>query len=145
MASLVGNAGAIKINGAAVAEVRSYSIEITSDTIENTTMGDTIRSYVKGLSSFSGTADVYWDPAHFTGTNNIDGELSAAVGDSGTTIVVYPAGDSVSSDPAWYGNIIITGYTINGSFDGMIEASISFQGTNDGSNNGLTYSASYAS
>lgn len=134
MASFVGNAGAIKINGAAVAELRSYSIEITSDTIENTTMGDSTRQYIKGLSSFSGNADVYWDPAHFTGTNNIDGELFASVGDSGTTIAIYPEGDVGSSDKIMLGDIIVTGYTINGTMDGMIEASISFQGTG-----GLSY------
>jgi len=129
MSSFVGNAGAIKINGAAVAEVRSYSIEMTSDTIENTTMGDSTRQYVKGLSSFSGSADVYWDPTHFTGTNNIDGEIFGSVGDAGTSIIVYPEGDVGSTDKILSGDIIVTGYTINGSFDGMIEASISFQGT----------------
>ena len=129
MSSFVGNAGAIKINGAAVAEVRSYSIEMTADTIEQTVMGDASRQYVKGLSTFSGTADVYWDPAHFTGTNDIDGEIFAAVGDAGTSIAIYPEGDVGSSDKIMSGNIVVTGYTINGSFDGMIEASISFQGT----------------
>lgn len=130
MSSFVGNAGAIKINGAAVAEVRNYSIEMTSDTIENTTMGDSTRQYVKGLSSFSGSADVYWDPAHFTGTNNIDGEIFASVGDTGTSIAIYPEGDvGAGSDKIMTGDIIVTGYTINGSMDGMIEASISFQGT----------------
>lgn len=129
MASFVGNAGAIKINGAAVAELRSYSIEITADTIENTTMGDSTRQYIKGLSAFSGTADVYWDPAHFTGTNNIDGELFASVGDSGTSIAIYPEGETGGSDKIMTGDIIVTGYTINGTMDGMIEASISFQGT----------------
>jgi len=140
MSALVGNAGAIKINGAVVAELRSYSIEITADTIETTNMGDATRQYVKGLSSFSGSADVYWDPAHFTGTNDIDGELFGAVGDDGTSIVVYPLGDSGGSDAVWRGNIVVTGYTINGSFDGLIEASISFQGTG-----ALTYDTAYAS
>jgi len=130
MASFTGNAGAIKINGAAVAEVRSYSIEMTADTIEQTVMGDSTRQYVKGLSTFSGTADVYWDPAHFTGTNNIDGEIFATVGDSGASLAVYPQGDvGVGTDQIMTGDIIVTGYTINGSFDGMVEASISFQGT----------------
>ena len=130
MSSFVGNAGAIKINGAAVAEVRSYSIEMTADTIEQTVMGDASRQYVKGLSTFSGTADVYWDPEHFTGTNDLDGEIFASVGDAGTTIAIYPSGDvGVGTDKIMSGNIVVTGYTINGSFDGMIEASISFQGT----------------
>ena len=129
MSSFVGNAGAIKINGAVVTEIRSYSIEMTSDTIEQTVMGDPTRQYVKGLSTWSGTADVYWDPAHFTGTTNIDGEIFGSVGDAGAAIIIYPEGDLTSSDKIMSGDCIITGYTINGSFDGMIEASISFQGT----------------
>lgn len=131
MASFVGNAGAIKINGATVAELRSYSIEMTSDTIEQTVMGDSSRQYVKGLSTWSGTADAYWDPAHFTGTNNIDGEIfGSSIGDAGAAIIVYPEGDvGAGSDKILSGDCIITGYTVNGTFDGMIEASISFQGT----------------
>ena len=130
MASFVGNAGALLINGAAVAELRSYSIEMTSDTIEQTVMGDSTRQYVKGLSSFSGTADVYWDPEHFTGTNNIDGEIFGSVGDAGAALVLYPEGQTAgTSDKIMSGDVIITGYTMNGTVDGMIEASISFQGT----------------
>ena len=131
MSSFVGNAGAIKINGAVVAELRSYSIEMTSDTIEATVMGDTTRQYVKGLSSFSGSADVYWDPAHFTGTPDLDGEIFGALGADGvTSIAIYPEGDvGTGTDKIMSGDIVVTGYSITGSFDGMIEASISFQGT----------------
>lgn len=129
MASFVGNAGAISINGALVAEVRSYSVEMTADTIEQTVMGDSTRQYVKGLSTFSGTADVFWDPAHFTGTTDLDGEIFATVGDAGAALILYPEGQTVGQDKILSGNIIVTGYTINGSFDGMIEASVSFQGT----------------
>jgi predicted secreted protein len=134
MASIVGNAGALKINGNTVAELRSYSIEITSDTIEQTVMGDATRQYVKGLGSFSGSADVYFDASHFAATgssgNDIDGEIFGSIGDSGCAIALYPEGDVGSgSDKILSGSIVVTGYTINGSFDGMIEASISFQGT----------------
>jgi predicted secreted protein len=130
MASFTGNAGVIAIDDDAgsqqtVAEVRSYSIESTADTIEKSVMGNSTRQYVKGLATFSGTADVYWDPAHFTTV-----DLNPTVGSVGATnkvvtLTVYPAG----SGAAWSGEVIVTGYTVNGSFDGMIEASISFQGT----------------
>lgn len=129
MASIVGNAGAIKVGGNTVAEVRSYSIEMTADTIEQTVLNDSTRQYVKGLSTFSGSADVYFDASHMT-TNDLDGEIFGSVGDSGTTIAIYPEGDVGSgTDKILSGNIIVTGYSISGSFDGMIEASISFQGT----------------
>jgi predicted secreted protein len=129
MTAIVGNAGALKVGGNTVAELRNYSIELTSDTIETTNMGDATRQYVKGLSGFSGSADAYWDPAHFT-TVDLDGFIFGSVGSTGTSISLYPEGDVGSgTDKIMSGTVIVTGYTINGSFDGMVEASISFQGT----------------
>jgi predicted secreted protein len=134
MASLTGNAGVISINAQTIAEVRSYSIDVTADTIENTVMGDNSRQYVPGLSSFSGSADVYWDVTHFT-TADLDGLIQGTVGDSSDVValIVYPAG----SGGNWNGNIVLTGYSVSASMDGMIEASVSFQGTG-----ALTYTAS---
>jgi predicted secreted protein len=130
MTAYVGNAGVIQVDddtGTAqtVAEVRSYSIETTADTIEKTVMTNATRQYVKGISTFSGTADVYWDPTHFT---TID--INPTVGSVGATnkvvtLRIYPEGSGTS----WSGEVLVTGYTVNGTFDGMIEASISFQGT----------------
>jgi predicted secreted protein len=130
MAAITGNAGVVKLDDdtgtlQTVAEVRSYSIETTTDTIEKTAMGNTTRQYVKGLASFSGSADVYWDPDHF-----LVEDINPTVGAVGATnkvvtLEIYPTGSGVK----WSGEVIVTGYTINGSFDGMIEASISFQGT----------------
>ena len=131
--ALVGNAGVISVDGTNVAEVRNYSIEMTTDTIETSTMGaaNSGRTYVKGLSTFSGSADVYWDATHFS-TADLDGLINGDVGASAVALIVYPEGTGAN----WNGNIIITGYSITGSFDGLIEASVSFQG--DGQ---LSYSA----
>lgn len=134
MASLTGNAGVISINAQTIAEVRSYSIDVTADTVENTVMGDNSRQYVPGLSSFSGSADVYWDATHFS-TADLDGLIQGTVGDTGdvVTLLVYPEGTGAN----WTGSIVLTGYSISASMDGMIEASVSFQGTG-----ALTYNAS---
>jgi predicted secreted protein len=135
MASLVGNAGVINVDSQAVAEVRSYSIEVTSDTIETTAMGDASRQYVKGLHSFSGSADVYWDATHFDATSNpdLDGLIQGSIGSSPVGLVVYPEGTGAN----WSGNILVTGYSITAQMDGMIEASVSFQGSGP-----LTYATS---
>lgn len=130
MTAYVGNAGVVKMDDdtgtiQTVAEVRSYSIEATADTIENTVMGDATRQYVKGVATFSGSADVYWDPDHFTVV-----DLNPTVGTVGATnkvitLEIYPTG----SGTKWAGDVVMTGYSVNGTFDGMIEATISFQGT----------------
>lgn len=130
MAVYTGNAGVVKLDDDAgasqtVAEVRSYSIETTADTIEKTVMGNATRQYVKGVSTFSGTADVYWDPAHFTTVDANPTAGSVGATNKVVTLEIYPEG----TGSKWSGEVIVTGYTVNGSFDGMIEASISFQGT----------------
>jgi len=121
MATHKGSEGTVKVGANAVAEIRSYSISETSDTVEDTTMGDSARTYLPSLTTFSGSMDVYWDE---TDTN---GQVALTVG-STATINIYPEGAS-SSDIYLTGSIIVTGKTINASFDGMVEASISFQGT----------------
>jgi len=121
MATHKGSEGTVKVGANAVAEIRSYSIEETGDTIETTSMGDAARTYTSSLTSWSGSVDVFWDETDTTG----QGALSL-----GTEIVlnVYPEGDA-SGDTYYSGSAIVTGVSISGSFDGLVEASISFQGT----------------
>ena len=130
MTAYVGNAGVVQVDddtGTAqtVAEVRSYSIETTSDTIEKTIMGNSTRQYVKGIATFSGTADVYWDPTHFSTVDANPTVGSVGATNKVVTLRIYPTG----SGSSWSGEVVVTGYTVNGTVDGMIEASISFQGT----------------
>lgn len=129
MAILAGNDGSIVIGSTTVAAVRSFSVEMTADTIENTVMGNDTRQYVKGLSTFSGSADIYFDPSEFDGAETtFNPTASATVGASGITFKGYLDQDA-TNDIVFQGTIIVTGYTVNSSFDGMVEASISFQGT----------------
>ena len=59
-----GNAGVVKLGGTAVAEVTGYSLESATASIDSTSMGDTARSFLKGLESFTGSLDVIYDDAH---------------------------------------------------------------------------------
>lgn len=121
MATHKGSEGTVKVGANAVAEIRSYTITETADTLEDTTMGDSARTYLASLKSFSGSMDVFWDE---TDTN---GQVALAPGDS-VTINIYPEG-STSGDTYYTGSVIVTEKSITASFDGMVEASISFQGT----------------
>lgn len=121
MANHKGSEGTVHVGTSAIAEVRSYSISETADTVEDTVMGDSARTYKPSLKSFSGSVDVYWDES------DTDGQVALAVG-SEVTIKFYPEGAS-TGDTYLYGSAIVTGKTVNGSFDGMVEASITIQGT----------------
>lgn len=121
MAVHKGSEGTLKIGANAVAEIRSYSIEETGDTLEDTTMGDTARTYLPSLTSWSGSVDVYWDETDTTGQGALT--VGAIV-----TLNVYPETDSAGS--VYYtGSAIVTSVSRSASFDGMVEASVSFQGT----------------
>ena len=120
MATFAGKDGIVKIGSNAIGEIRSYSIEQTMDTIGDSSMGDTDRTYVASLKSFSGSMDVYFDETD-------TGQLDVQVGDTGS-ISVLMEGDT-SGDHSLSGSILVTGRTLTASFDGMVEASITFQGT----------------
>lgn len=129
MSVLTGNNGVVKIDNAggtptAIAQVRNFSVEIKADTIETTNMGLDARTYVKGLSSFSGSADVYFDVTTFGAVAALN-PTAGAVGDGTLTIELYLD----SSSKKFSGEIIVTGYSVKSSFDGLVEASISFQGS----------------
>jgi len=121
MATHKGSEGTVKVGANAVAEIRTFSLDQTGDTLETTTMGDTARSYLPSLTSWSGSLDVYWDETDSTG----QGALTAG---AEITLNVYPEGDA-SGDTYYTGSAIVTSFSLNGSFDGMVEASVSVQGT----------------
>ena len=124
-----GESGVVKFSGSdssvvAVASVRSFTIDQETQTIESTTMGSTARSYEPGLKQFSGSMDVY-----FRDDNGGQIELFNAIGgtgSAGTAIELYPSGETTGVK--LNGNVIITGHSITSNFDGMVEASITFQG-----------------
>lgn len=148
MATLTGNDGVITVNSKSVAAVKNFSIDMKADTIETTTMkSGSARTYVKGLSSFSGSADIYFDSADWDNTPSGETttwnptDTSSLVGASGVAGKFYLAKDyqGGTTDYLFSGDVIVTGYSIKASMDGMVEATISFQGTG-----GMTYSTGTA-
>jgi predicted secreted protein len=115
-----GSEGTVHVGTDAVAEIRSYSVEETADTLETTSMGDAARTHLASLTSFSGSIDVYWDETDTAQT-------ALTVGTS-VTIKFYPEG-TASSAKYYSGTAIVTGVSRSASFDGLVEASISVQGT----------------
>ncbi len=121
MANHKGSEGTVKVGSNAVAEIRSYSIEETADVIEDTQLGDSARTYKSSLTSFTGSIECYWDETDTSG----QGALSIG---SEVTLNFYPEGAD-SGDTYYSGSAIVTGVTRSGSHDGMVEASISVQGS----------------
>jgi predicted secreted protein len=120
MATHTGSEGTVKVGTDTVGELRSFSLETTGATIESSNMGTTARTYKAGLTAWSGTASLFWDETDA-------GQLALVLGTS-VTIKVYPEGAS-TGDKYYSGSAIITAKSVSASFDGLVESSISFQGT----------------
>ena len=120
MATHTGSEGLIKVSSTTVGELRSYTLEQTSDTIEDSSMGDASRTYKTGLKGFSGSASLFFDEADA-------GQLLLVVGGE-IAIKVFPEG-ATTGDKFYEGNAIVTAYNISASFDGMVEAELTFTGT----------------
>ena len=121
MATHTGSEGVIFNDTNQVAEVRSFSVDEVLDTIEDTSMGDSSRTYKAGLKQFTATVSAFWDETDTNGQGGFD------VG-SEVTLKLYPEGNA-SGDTYYSGTALVTGKTINSSFDGMVEAEYSFQGS----------------
>ena len=121
MATHKGSEGVVKVGANTVAEVRSWTVAESADTLEDTSMGDTARTFKSSLTTFTGSLDVFWDE---TDTN---GQGALSIG-AEVTFAVYPEGEA-STDTYYTGTAIVTEVSRTAAFDGLVEASVSLQGT----------------
>ena len=96
-------------------------IDETTDVIEDSSMGDSSKTYLVTLKDFSGTVDVLFDD---TDTN---GQTALSVGSS-VTLNFAPEGTG-SGAVKLSGTALVTGKSVSASFDGLVESTISVQGT----------------
>ena len=125
MATKTGASGVVKIAAsggsvAVVGEVRSFTLDGSADTIEDSVMGDSVRSYKQGLSTNTLTIEVYWDEA--------DAQQTALDERASIDWQVHPTGTG-SGEEYYSGSGIVTSKSITGAFDSMVEASFTIQCT----------------
>ncbi len=122
MAAYKGNDGVVTVGASGVVtNVRSFSIDASAATAETTTMGVSAATHVGTITSWSGSVDVYWDP------EDTDGQVALS---PGSEVTIKFAVDGTGSGTTYYtGDAIVTGHNRSSSFDGIVEASISLQGT----------------
>jgi len=123
MATTTGSSGVVKIAAAGgsvavVGEVRSFTFDGSADTIEDSVMGDTARSYKEGLKTNTLSMDVYWDEA--------DAQQLILDERASIDFELYPTGTG-TGEIYFSGNGIVTSRSITASFDGMVEASFAIQ------------------
>ena len=102
MATFSGSAGVVKAGGNAIGEIRSFTVDQTSDTVEDTAM------------------DALFD--------DTDTAQTAMTIGASLTFLFQPEG-SGSGAYQLSGDAIVTGISQTQSFDGLVERSFTVQGT----------------
>ena len=133
MAAYLGKDGHVEVSSddstyTDLGEIRGFSVEETSESIETTVMGLTSRRYAPTYKAFTGSIDVLYDM-------DDAGQDIATVG-STIYFKFFPEpqdtyGSADTGDEVISGQGVITGRSINASYDGLVEMSLSIQGTGD--------------
>jgi hypothetical protein len=123
MATKTGASGVVKVQVsgttvAVVGEVRSFTFEGSADTIEDSVIGDTARTYKQGLSTNTVSIECYWDEA--------DAQQLILDERADIDFEIYPTGTG-TGETYFSGGGIVTSRNISGAFDGMVEASFTIQ------------------
>ncbi len=119
MATKLGRDGLVKISSTTIGELRNYALSHSSDTVEDSVIGDTYRTRLATMKTFSVSGDLYWDETNA-------GQLLITIGSS-VTLNLYPEGAD-TGDVYYSGAAIVTKFDISASFDGIVEGSIAFEG-----------------
>lgn len=120
MATNIGKDGAVYSGTNAVAEIKDWSLETTSEVADDTVMGDTWMTHTATQKSWTSSFTAFWDPS------DTDGQQTLVEGAS-ITLKLYPTGNT-STQIEWSGTATITSVSKSASFDGFVEASFSAQG-----------------
>ena len=121
MATHLGKEGTVQVGSNSILEIRGFSIDENIDIVEDTSMGDNSKTYLASIKDFSGSVDVLYDE---TDTN---GQTALSVGSS-VTLNFAPEGTD-SGDVKLTGTAIVTGKSVTSTFDGLVESTITVQGT----------------
>lgn len=120
MANHLGKEGVLNASSLTVAEIRGYSLTTSSDTVDDTVIGDTWKTNRATLKGWQVSGDLFWDETDA-------GQGSLTLG-STVTVALYPEGLATSST-YYRGQANITGFDITARHDSLVEATFSALGT----------------
>ena len=119
MATHTGSQGTVKVGSNAIAELKSWTLDQSQDTVETTKLGDTVKTFSATQSSSSGTMDCFWDETDSSGQGAMT--IGATV-----TLNLYPEG-ATSGDTYYSGSAIINSVGVAQAHDGIVERTFGFQ------------------
>ena len=124
MATHHGKEGVVTIGGNTLGNATGFTVDTTHDVVEDTALGDSMKSYLVGRGTYTFTIDMNFDETDSGQTSLVQGaEL---------TFAFLPEGNE-SGDRKFSGTGIVTGMSVGVTLDGVTTRTVSGQG-----NGGLT-------
>ena len=124
MPHIAGKGGSVESQGGEVLGVSNWELTFSGDTPESTGFDSSgHREYIAGLDGWTATLEAHWDttlPPHDSGVNEPDFNPGATVA---IELFLVAAGDKYN------GNAIVTEVSVSAPVDGIIDYSVSLQGT----------------
>ena len=122
MATHLGTEGYLHIDSTTVGEIRGYTLTHTSDTVEDTVIGDDYKTRKATLKDWRVSGDLYWDEADA-------GQVKLIMGAT-VTVDLYPEGVD-AGDTYYQGQAIVVQFDTTGRHDSMVEVAFSCDGTGE--------------
>lgn len=120
MATHHGKEGVVTVGGTAIGNVTGFTIDTTHDTVEDTSLEDSNKSYLVGRGTFTASIDMNYDET--------DTQQSSLTTGSSLSFVFLPEGNT-TGDESFSGTGIVTGMSVGLTLDGVTTRTVSLQGT----------------
>ena len=120
MSNHTGNEGTILVGANVVAEIRSWSLDVSANIIDDSELADAWKTKKAGSKEWSGSIECFWDETDTLGQGAMDEGAEV-------TLNLHPEGN-ITGDTFYTGSAIITGVNRSAGVDGMVEVSFNFEG-----------------
>tara|TARA_R100000951_G_scaffold15948_1_gene12559 strand:+ start:1434 stop:1829 length:396 start_codon:yes stop_codon:yes gene_type:complete len=87
MAVLTGASGSLRFRGSTVGRCRDWSVSISRDALEDTTIGAYERTYIPGLIGATGSATILYDPTEYQVRELLNSIFENESGDKGVEFI----------------------------------------------------------
>ena len=120
MATHHGKEGVLTIGGTTLGNATGFTIDTTHDVVEDTALGNSMKSFLVGRGSFTFSIDMNFDET--------DSGQTALVQGAELTFAFLPEGNE-SGDRKFSGSGIVTVMSVSVHLDGVITRTVTGQGT----------------
>ena len=120
MATPHGKDAVVHIGGTNIGQATGFTIDTTHDVVEDTALGDSMKSFITGRGSFTASIDMNFD--------DDDSAQGSLVQGASVSVEFMPEG-SGSGEQKLSGTGIVTGMSVGVTLDGVTTRTVSLQGS----------------